>query len=206
MRIMPIRTVAVAAALAVVGGLGYTLVAGPASADTDPVTGGTTTISVPLSAEFGALSPIYALPTASASLSYDPSAKELDYSYPVVGGDASVNTFFGTLKLDGGLVIGKRGSRTTVTLTNLVFNIEDDTVTATVPALPGSTPAPVTVVFFDALGNHDLAVGPPETFTASELRLDPAGAKYLNTALHTKLFKKSHLVGTFAASFTNSND
>lgn len=201
-----LRASLTAAAIVASASAGWVLVAGPATADVDPVTGGTTTISIPLAAEFGDdASGIYALPTTPASLAYDPVAKVVNYSYPVTGGDASVNTFFGTLKHAGGLLVGRADSRRTVLLSDLVFNIEDDTVSATVPALVKSA-APTKVVFFDALGNHELAAGTPETFTASDLELDPAGAKYLDTALHTRLFKAFAHVGSFATSFTNSND
>ena len=185
---------AVAAALCMVG-------ASAASADTDPVTSGTATMDLSWSAASTfANSHLYIVPTKPATLTYDTTNSVVEYDLPVIGGDASTNTLFGTLTLDGGLMVSDTKTKRSVTLTDLTFDISADTISGT----PSTTGVPV--VLFDALGNHDYTTTNPETFSASSLVVDGAGAKLLDTTLHVHGFHKGTVIGSFNTTFTNTND
>ncbi len=187
----------VAAATVAVSVIGVT----SASADADPVTGGTATLDVSLCAATTlARANVFILPTKPASVSYDAANAAVAYDLPVTGGDASTNTLYGSLKLGGDLLVTDIKTRRHVTLSNLTFDIAADTISATTST--GSAP----VVVFDALGNHDYSTVNPETFSASSVQVDAAGAKVLNTMLHDHAFKTGAVLGSFSTTFTNSTD
>ena len=193
--VLPLFGAAVTAVLCVAGTTA-------ASADTGPVTGGTATMDIPWStAATLANSHVYIVPTKPATLTYDTTNSVVEYDLPVIGGDASTNTLYGTLDLDGGLMVADTKTKLSVTFTDLTFDISADTITGT----PSTTGVPV--VLFDALGNHDYTTTPqPETFSASSLVMDAAGAKLIDTTLHVRSFHKNQVIGSFNTSFTNSND
>ena len=179
------------------------LVAGssPASADADPVTTGSSMLELSLPAvnKLQSLG-IVAIPTKPGTVSLDPAAKHLEYTFPVVGGDASTNTLYGSLKLGGSLVIYDLQTGKRVTLNAITFTIQNDTISAT----PAGSKNPI--ILFDAVGNHDYTTTQPETFSSSDVVMHFGGAKYLDAALGTTAFSTGQNVGTFAASFTNSVD
>ncbi len=196
-----IKPAVMAAAAAAVTAATIGFSSSASAVDPDPVTGGTTTIGVSLSdAVHEALEHIVVLPIRPATATFDPTRKVLEYKFPVTGGDGSVNTFFGDIKNGGGVRIINTESRRSVKLTNITLTIQDDTVSAT----PGRSTTPI--VFFDAVGEHQFVTSQPESFTASDLQVDAAGASYLDRVLDTDAFVAGQHVGTFATTFTNSLD
>jgi hypothetical protein len=188
----------VATVIAAVGALG----AASAVADPgDPVTGGSATLAVSPSANarlahYG----VYAALTAPGAVVYDDVNNAIDFNQPVIGGDASTFTLFGTLELGGNLYFADAKTHTSIEFSDLTFDIAADTITGT------SSVDASQVVLFDAVGNHDYSTADPETYSSSTVKYDPAGAKYLKTALHSKAFVSHGVVGSFSASWENTND
>lgn len=207
MRTKPFRTVlatAVAGVAATAAALAcFDSGADAAASKSSDITGGTTTLSMSVAqlTQLEASGLNMWQPAAPASTGVDPSSGDIDYTFPVTGGDASVTTFYGMQYLAGDLVLSDHNTGKSVRLRELRFNIADDTITA-VPS-----PTHTRMVFFDALGNHQFsgkASAPPETFSASDLQIDAAGASYLDSALGENVVSAGESVGAFSTSFTNT--
>ncbi|MBN9620920.1 MAG: hypothetical protein J0H43_14500 [Actinobacteria bacterium] len=197
------RAVTLGAATLTAAALLAGTVAGSASAAAgDPITGGTTTFAVPADTILGgAVSGVVAVPTSPATISYDQAANAADYAFPVDGGDGSVVAAYGSVEHAGGLVIADYQTKRSVSFTALTFSLE----TLTVSATPSDGGAPV--VLLDVDGTHTFSRNAGtglEEYTGTDVEIDPAGAAYLDSALHTTAFQGGQHVGSFDTTFTNT--
>lgn len=120
-------------------------------------------------------------------------------TWPVTGGDAEITKLFGTENLGGGLIFINTSSGASAVLTNLGLSLDNGQIIGT----PAGSTKPVALVDVAGDLSEDSSAGPPatETFKCSNLRLDAAGAKFLNKALGTTVFKKGENVGKFATTW-----
>jgi hypothetical protein len=144
---------------------------------------------------------VIAFPTPLSDLSFDNSTSNVTVTFQSSGGDADVSVFYGTLNLTGNLqVAGYQGH---VTLSNLGLDVAN----ADIEGTPSGSSTPVALL--DLRGNSSSFSGTlptyNETYDSSALEVDPAGAAYLNSALHSTAFQAGQQVGTLAASWTVTN-
>lgn len=188
------RVLAVGTAAA--SGIGVLLVASPASAAVP--TGGTSVIALSRSFAAAALrAEIIAVPTAGATATRDSATRSVDLNLPVIGGDANVDNFTGQLLLKGSLVLADGKTRKRVTVSNIQLDYITNTVTGIVPGTVG----PLALFDLDGLGTS-ASTDTSQSFSASELDIDPAGATALNKALHTSFFVAGRTVGSFSTTYT----
>jgi len=171
--------------------------AGPAAADT-VATGGTTTVSVPATTELALLNAgIVIVPLPDASTSYDSTAQAFNVSFPVIGGNGSLTSFTGELDHSGSVVIYDARSNKGTTVSNIKLDFLQSVVTG---ELTGST---ADVPLFDIAGDSTFSVsGSTQTWSATDLDIDPAGASALNKTLHTTFFIAGKKIGGFTTTFT----
>jgi hypothetical protein len=165
-------------------------------------TGGTVAITVPLSyvAQL-AKAGIVAIPTPLSEVSVSKSSKTATITTNVTGGDADVSVLYGSLDMSGKLHFANVHPVRVVSLGSMQLDINDSEVLAT-PA-GSSTP----VVLLDVTGDITTSVTPgttstTDTYDSDQLVIDPAGAAYLDTKLHTSAFKAGQTVGTLSATWT----
>lgn len=177
------------------GALAGVAVAAPSAlASTD--TGGTVSVTIPLSflgqlAKAGVVE--FPVPLSEASI--DTTDQTATVTFPVTGGDGDIRAFFGSVDLGGQFVIASVKGKEVI-LGSLDLNLENGDIEA-IPA-GSSTPVPL----LDLGG--DLSDNPGTTsqgVNASEINIDPAGAAYLNSALHTSAFAAGQNVGSMAATW-----
>ncbi|WP_034090036.1 hypothetical protein [Streptacidiphilus albus] len=166
---------------------------GAGTADAATVASGSATLTVNASflaslAEHG----VVFLPSGYSSVSYANGQVAVDYA--ATEGNADISTFSGTISYSGGLcgfdLNGKH-----VELSSLLFDLGDtqfDGATAT------SGEVPLVDLAGTQAGNIN---GTTETYSASSLTLDPAGAAFLNSALGTSAFVSGESVGSFSATW-----
>jgi len=173
--------------------------AGAASADT-VVTGGTTTISVPAATAAAAVKAgIVATVTDPATATYNQQTSAIDASFPVTGGTADVATFTGTLEQGGSVVFANYSKKKKVTITDLTL----DFTTNQISGVLSGTSAPVTL--FDLGGQGSFSInGQTQTYSATEVDVDPAGATALDSALKTSYFTAGQNLGSFTTTFTQT--
>lgn len=193
MRITAKRAVALpVAALSAVALSG--IVAASASAD---VVSGSVTLTVNASflaglAEHG----IGFVPSGYRSLAYSNGAATVTYA--LNAGTAEVTTFSGSAPAPGGIFGFDLKSLKLVDLQSLIFDLGDSQFDGQGSASVGEVP------LLDITGStFGAASGTSETYSGSELTLDPAGAAYLNSALGTSAFVAGTDVGSFTASWTS---
>ena len=168
------------------------LFAGPANAST--VTSGSVTLSV--NASFLAALAGHGIgfvPAAYSSISY--ANGQVAVTYTATGGDADISTFSGTASYSGGIYGFDLNGRS-VELTSLLFDLGDTQFDGQTATSGGEVP--LVDLAGSQAGNID---GSTETYTASELTLDAAGAAYLDGALGTKAFVSGADVGSFSATW-----
>jgi hypothetical protein len=165
-------------------------------------TGGTVAITVPLSyvAQL-AKAGIVAIPTPLSEVSVSKSSKTATITTNVTGGDADVSVLYGSLDMSGKLHFANVHPVRVASLGSMQLDINDSEVLAT-PA-GSSTP----VVLLDVTGDITTSVTPgttstTDTYDSDQLVIDPAGAAYLDTKLHTSAFKAGQTVGTLSATWT----
>jgi hypothetical protein len=190
------RLLTIPAAAAVATGTALAA-ASPAFADVTD-TGGSATVTEPFSyiaqlAKAGAVQ----VPLPPAMASVDTTNKVVNTTFPVTGGNADATTLSGTLNLGGSLKVITRKGR--VTLTNVTYSMDSETINAT----PAGSSTPIALL---DLGGAIVVTpnGTSQSVTASELDVDPAGAAYLDSALHTSAFVAGQNAGSFSASWTVS--
>ncbi len=179
--------VALVSAVALTG-----LMTGTANAAT--VSSGSVTLSV--NASFlGALAGhgVGFLPSGFSSLSY--ANGQVAVTYAATGGDADINTYAGTISYSGA-VCGFDLKGKSVELSSLLFDFGDAQFDGETPTSGGEVP------LVDLAGTQIGDVnGTTETYTASELTLDAAGAAYLNSALDTNAFVSGTDIGSLSATW-----
>jgi hypothetical protein len=150
--------------------------AGSALAD---ATDGTGTATVNISTKFLshlAKWGIIVLPESSASSS-DKAGVDA-FTFAVTGGDGTDTNFSGTISLGGGLTFIDASTGQAVHFTSLVIDYLDDDISG----VPEGSATAVPIADFSGNFSVDNAPG-TETFSASQLTLDPAGASFLNKTL-----------------------
>lgn len=117
------------------------------------------------------------------------------------GGRGDVNILHGVLNMAGSLTY-IRGSKT-VTFRQLRFSYD----TGNISGVTGKAQTRMAIV--TASGNFSETVTPgtdpgteTETFTASQMLVAPAGARYLDKILKTKHFRSGANLGRFGATYT----
>jgi hypothetical protein len=175
---------------------GIAVAAPVAHAQTD--TGGTVAITLPLSyiAQL-AKAGVVEFPVPLSELSVSTQDKTATVTFAVTGGDADVSVFVGSLDLSGSVDIADANGHL-LTLGGLQLDVGTSSIVAT-PA-GGGTP----VTLLDLGGDVTFGLNSPQTYTASEMLVDPTGAAYLNSALHTSAFQAGQDVGSLSASWTLS--
>ncbi|HEV2636360.1 MAG TPA: hypothetical protein VGX23_14510 [Actinocrinis sp.] len=184
--VLPMAALSAAALVAVAGGV--------AQAD---VSAGTVTLTVNTSflAQL-AKSGVVLLPGDYSSVTYN-SSGTVAVTYAATGGDASLVFSAGTVTASGG-ILGFSLNGHTVDLGSLLFDLTD-------AQFDGATSTSGEVPLVDLAGSQaGLISGTTQTYTASDLVIDPAGAALLDSALHTTAFYGGQDVGSFAASWTAS--
>jgi hypothetical protein len=178
------------------------LAASPAFADVAD-SGGSAAVTEPFSyiaklAKGG----VVEVPLPPAKVKVDKTAQTVTTTFPGNGGNANTSTISGVLNLSGTVkVVSKSGH--IVTLTNVQLSLDDGAIEAT----PKGSTTPV--ILLD-LTNLTLDVTPnpdgtsTDTATASDLLVDPAGAAYLDSALHTSAFVAGDDAGSLSATWTTS--
>jgi hypothetical protein len=170
-------------------------------------TSGTVAVTIPLSYVVQlAKAGIVALPVPLRELSVDHSNKTATVTFKVTGGDADVNVTFGQVDLSGSIDVVNRHRHCHYRPLRL-RGLELDVANGQIDATPAGSSTPV--VLLDLGGNVISASTPSSTnplassdvYDASELTVDPAGAAYLDSALHTKAFKAGQDVGSMSASW-----
>lgn len=139
---------------------------------------------------------VYVTPLPSATGSYS-SANGLVGTFPITAGTGSLYTATAELQLGGGLLLVDVKTGRAAAFTKIAFDAYNDEITG-VP-VGGTTVVPL----LDPSG--DLEVEAPtatQTFTASDLDVDPAGASYLNAHLNTTFFTAGQSVGSLAVTYT----
>lgn len=161
---------------------GAAMAAPAALASTD--TGGTVTVTVPLSF-------VNQLAKAGITGATDPLSEEstdttnqtATVTFTVTGGNGDVSVFFGSVDLSGKLNVANACKSKAVSLGSLQLDLANGDIAGT-PA-GSTTPVPL----LDLAGNQTFVPGTTsQSYTASDLTVDPAGAAYLDKALHTSAF------------------
>jgi hypothetical protein len=143
------------------------------------------------------------LPPATTSV--DKTAKTVTETFPGNGGNANASTISGALNLSGTIKItsGREDHRHRVVLTNVQLSLDDGAIEAT----PAGSTTPVILLDLTNL-TVDVTANPDgtstDTATATDLLVDPAGAAYLDTALHTSAFVAGDDAGSLSATWTTS--
>lgn len=163
---------------------------------------GTLTVTIPDSYIVAlAKAGIVEFPLPASELSASSPDQTVTVTFNVTGGTADISVFSGQMDLSGSLVVA--GVHGVVKFRSLVFDIQDGYIEAT-PA-GSSTPVPL----FDPEGSRTASFLPTDTtgldfadtFTASDLEVDPAGAAFLNNALHTSAFQAGQDVGSLSSAW-----
>ncbi|WP_194908933.1 hypothetical protein [Catenulispora rubra] len=186
-----IRSAAAAAALAATA---FALPA--ASATGTPASGSVTLTATNAFVDSALHSGIAAVPLPSATGSYS-NTTGATATFPVTGGNAVLARFYGSITLGGGLAFADAFTGKIVCFHDVAFGGDTQSLTA----VPDGSTTPVTLF---ALGNNTIGSGNgvvPETLTG-DADVDPAGAAYLDQALHTTFFNANQVVGSLSVSYT----
>ena len=136
------------------------------------------------------------VPSGYHSLAYSNGAATVTYA--LNAGTAEVTTFSGSAPAPGGIFGFDLKSLKLVDLQSLIFDLGDSQFDGQGSASVGEVP------LLDITGStFGAASGTSETYSGSELTLDPVGAAYLNSALGTSAFVAGTDVGSFTATWTS---
>ena len=193
MRISAKRAIALpVAALSAVALSG--VVATTASADT--VSG---SVSLTVNASFLAQLAAHGIgfvPQHYTSLSYAAGAATVTFAE--TSGNAEISTYSGTESYSGGILGFDVRTGQLVDLDTLIFDLGGTTFYGESSTSGGETP------LLDLAGaQNGYQDGTSETYSATSLTLDQAGAAYLDSALHTTAFAAGTVVGSFTAAWTD---
>jgi hypothetical protein len=185
---------AIALPLAALSAVALTgVVASTASAAT--VTSGSVTLTVNASFLAGlAKSGIGFVPQNYTSISYANGA--VTVTFAASGGDASITSEAGQVDYTGGIIGFDLCKRTSVDLNTLVFDLSYGAFFGETSTSGGE------VQLLDLAGSQQITTdGTNNTYAASDLVLDQAGADYLNSALGTTAFSGGMDVGSFTTTW-----
>ncbi len=192
------RTVTLFAGASLLAGVVVIATAGTASAD---ATSGTTTLTITSSyVSTAASAGVVAAGADGASTGYDSGTGAISYAFPVTGGDANVVNFTGQLTHQGSLVIADFKTKRSIKVTDLRLDYINNVVSGQLPGVAGQT------ALFDLDGFGASTSSPTaQSYTASALDWDAAGAAALDQALRTAFIKAGATAGSFATSYTVSS-
>jgi hypothetical protein len=184
---------------------GVTVAAPAAFAQTDSA--GTVAVTLPFSyvaqlAKAGAV----VVPVPLSELSVNKSNQTVTITFTVTGGDGDIGTFSGQVDLSGKLkaaAVSRHGLRV-VTVRGLDLNLVNGDIEGT-PAHSSTSVALLDLAGNIAFSNTSNATGTSyaQTYSASDLTVDPAGAAYLDGALNTSAFVANQDTGgSMTASWT----
>jgi hypothetical protein len=181
---------------------GVTVAAPAAFAQTDSA--GTVAVTLPFSyiAQL-AKAGVVVVPVPLSELSVNKSNQTVTITFTVTGGDGDIGTFSGQVNLSGKLKAKAVGGHA-VTLRDLDLNLVNADIEGT-PACSKTSVALLDLAGNIAFSNTPNSAGTAyaQTYSASDLTVDPAGAAYLNSALHTTAFvPNGDTGGSMAASWT----
>ena len=169
------------------------IVAGTASAAS--VTSGSVTVSVD-NTFLAALAKHGVLVNEHGATSVADANGQLSVTFAATGGDANVSTFSGTISDSGTICVTDVRTRKSVDLSALLFDLGDAQFDGQPSAAVGEVP------LVDLAGTQTGNInGTTQTYAATDLTLDAAGAAYLNSALNTTVFTSGEDVGSFSASW-----
>lgn len=179
---------------------GVVVAAPSAFAQTD--TGGTVVVTVPYSyiAQL-AKSGVVVSPLPLSELAFDNSTETATITFKVTGGDGDVSTFSGQVDLSGTLE-AVDANHHSVNIAGLDLNLLNGDIEGT----PAGTSTPIGLL--DLAGNITFSApvgATTETYDATQLLVDPQGAAYLNSALHSSAFVANENIGTIAATWSISD-
>ncbi|HTU73318.1 MAG TPA: hypothetical protein VMG38_07340 [Trebonia sp.] len=185
-------------------------VANAQTTESDFDTGGTVSLTVPLS-YIGQLARagIVELPAGQPELSVSGAAETATVTFVVTGGNADVSVFRGALDLSGSIVVvdvrrhHRYVHRFQVKLHDLQLDVSQGEIDGT-PA-NSSTPAVLLDLGSDSFTFSPVSGDPngfSDTLSSTAVTVDPAGASYLDGALHTRAFQAGQAVGSLAASWS----
>ena len=181
------------------------LAASPAFAQVVTDTGGTAAVTVPFSyiAQL-AKAGVVEVPLPPATVTVDKSAQTVTTTFPVTGGNADVGTLSGVVEVGGTLKIFSRCGKhiRRVTLTDIAVSIDATAIVATPKG--STTQLPLLDIGGDVVITGTTPGSTSQSLTASELTVDPVGAAYLNSALHTNAFQAGAVAGSLDAAWTVS--
>ncbi|MFJ3787973.1 hypothetical protein [Kitasatospora sp. NPDC090091] len=186
----------VAAGAAVV--LTVTGLSGVAAADTAPVapTGSAVVHESTAFLKDAALSGVVVIPLPAATPSYD-STTGFSTTFPVTGGDANLQGYYGNVELGGSLLFINVFTGKSALFKQLAFSADTFQVTGVLAG--GAAP----VALLDPAGMTDITrSGATQTVTSTDLKVDAEGAQVLDGKLNTSFFKGGQSVGDFTLTFT----
>jgi hypothetical protein len=185
----------VSAALGAAGLVALTPVAAQAAV-------GSGTVSLTASAAFIsqlAHSGVALVPQNAASVTYN-SDGSVTVVYNATGGDANIKNTAGTISYSGA-VLGfsvNRGGIHYTNISSLIFDLSGG-------VLYGENPTSGETALVDLAGQESgLVNGSAQTYSSTDLVIDPAGAALLDSALNTTAFSGGQDVGTFSTTWTVS--
>ncbi len=136
------------------------------------------------------------VPQNYTALSYANGAANVTFAE--TSGDAEVSTYSGTESYSGGILGFDLKTGQAVDLDTLIFDLGGTTFYGESSTSGGETP------LLDLGGAQDGYIdGTSETYSATELTLDPTGADYLNSALHTTAFVSGTVIGAFTSTWVD---
>ena len=169
------------------------IVAGTASATTDLSGSVTLTVNASFITALASHGIVF-VPNGYSSISYADGAVAVTYA--ATGGDADISTFAGTISYSGGICGFDLKNGKHVELSSLLFDLGDTQFDGQSSTSGGEVP------LLDLAGTQAANInGTTETYSASELTIDQAGADYLNSALGTTAFTAGENVGSFGATW-----
>jgi hypothetical protein len=119
------------------------------------------------------------------------------------GGNADLKACTGFVHYGGGTLVTNTATGQQLVLSDIRWDLANDTIDYTV-----TTPAgPATIIALDLAGTQSGAVrGSADTYSASELFMDPSAASALDSALNTTAFQDTDVFGGFTTTFHMSQE
>lgn len=121
---------------------------------------------------------------------------QVSITYAATGGDADISTFSGSVSYAGAILGFDVKNGKSVNLGSLLFDLSNDQFDGQTATSGGEVP------LLDLGGTQAGNInGSTETYSASDLTLDQAGADYVNSALGTTAFVSGESVGSFSTTW-----
>jgi hypothetical protein len=122
-------------------------------------------------------------------------------SWTTNGGDADLNSCTGFVHLAGGSIVTNIATGQSLVLTDIRFDVANDSIDYTIQTQAG--PQPIVSMLLGGT-QSGWVHGGVETYSASEVFINPATASVLDGALGTNAFADTNVFGSFSTTFTVS--